>query len=101
MGLSPRKPGRDSLIRSHLTCPPDGVHSKPRAVRSGWVGTPRKGPPGPREDLARAAQCPGYEGQPTGSDTRREPKTPYQGGPRVLLIQCERLPPPRDSPPRI
>src|SRR5262249_51104632 len=27
MGLSPRKPGRDSLIRSHLTCPPDGVHS--------------------------------------------------------------------------
>jgi Trypsin-like peptidase domain len=29
MGLSPRKPGRDSLIRHHLTCPPQGVHSKP------------------------------------------------------------------------
>jgi hypothetical protein len=29
MGLSPRKPGRDSLIRGHLTCPPDGVHSTP------------------------------------------------------------------------
>jgi len=28
MRLSPRKPGRDSLIRDHLTCPPQGVHSK-------------------------------------------------------------------------
>src|SRR6266536_1312451 len=27
MGLSPRKPGRNSLIRGHLTCPPGGVHS--------------------------------------------------------------------------
>jgi len=26
-GLSPRKPGWDSLIRGHLTCPPGGVHS--------------------------------------------------------------------------
>src|SRR6266699_3924299 len=27
MGLSPRKPGRNTLIRGHLTCPPDGLHS--------------------------------------------------------------------------
>src|SRR5215471_9766654 len=33
MGLSPRKPGRDSLIRSHLTCPPDGVHSSVRTIK--------------------------------------------------------------------
>src|SRR5437016_4707181 len=30
MGLSPRKPGRDSLIRHHLTCPLQGVHSSER-----------------------------------------------------------------------
>src|SRR6516164_10082725 len=27
MRLSPRKPGRNSPIRDHLTCPPQGVHS--------------------------------------------------------------------------
>src|SRR5437016_14646613 len=31
MGLSPRKPGRNSLIRHHLTCPLQGVHSSPNA----------------------------------------------------------------------
>src|SRR5690242_21421513 len=32
MGLSPRKPGRDSLIRHHLTCPLPGVHSNLAAI---------------------------------------------------------------------
>src|SRR5262245_58935240 len=44
MGLSPRKPGRDSLIRSHLTCPPDGVHSSSGAILTLSGHSPARNP---------------------------------------------------------